>query len=301
MGFLQNFFGNITDHDSGLKYMVLHRFGIILTVIFAAGSLFASDFDHSLFDELLKNNVRNGLVDYENIKEKDLELLQDYLEEMKTIDPDDFETWDRNAKMALWINAYNAVTMYAIVENYPIQYGGLMSRVRFPKNSIRQIKNVWDTVHVRIMGKELTLNEIEHTILRKEFKDPRIHFAIVCASIGCPKLLNAAYLPEKLEEQLEAATKEFILDNNYVLLDMQKKEIKLSSIFDWYKEDFPVDHSNNLIRKYGKNERGFIWFVFRYLVESPAEHDAVMADKMRIKYSDYDWSLNEWRRHSRPD
>ena len=225
--------------------------------------MFASDFDHSLFDELLKNNVRNGLVDYENIKEKDLELLQDYLEEMKTIDPDDFETWDRNAKMALWINAYNAVTMYAIVENYPIQYGGLMSRVRFSKNSIRQIKNVWDTVHVRIMGKELTLNEIEHTILRKEFKDPRIHFAIVCASIGCPKLLNAAYLPEKLEEQLEAATKEFILDNNYVLLDMQKKEIKLSSIFDWYKEDFPVDHSNNWIRKYGKNERGFIGFVFR--------------------------------------
>ena len=201
--------------------------------------------------------------------------------------------------MALWINAYNAITIYAIVDNYPIHYGSMMSRVRFPKNSIRQLKKVWDTVHVRIMGKELTLNDIEHEILRKEFKDPRIHFAIVCASIGCPKLLNAAYLPEKLEEQLEAVTKEFISDNNYLLVDTQKNEMILSSIFDWYKEDFQVVNSNNWVKKYSKSYRGFVEFVVRYLVKSPAKQEAIKATKTRIKFSDYDWSLNEWQRHSK--
>jgi hypothetical protein len=201
--------------------------------------------------------------------------------------------------MALWINAYNAITIYAIVDNYPIHYGSMMSRVRFPKNSIRQLKKVWDTVHVRIMGKELTLNDIEHEILRKEFKDPRIHFAIVCASIGCPKLLNAAYLPEKLEEQLEAGTKEFISDNNYLLVDTQKNEMILSSIFDWYKEEFQVVNSNNWVKKYSKSYRGFVEFVVRYLVKSPAKQEAIKATKTRIQFSDYDWSLNEWQRHSK--
>ncbi|NIA31310.1 MAG: DUF547 domain-containing protein [Actinobacteria bacterium] len=110
------------------------------------------------------------------------------------VDEKDFPTWSENEKKAFWINVYNAVTIEGILRNYPIPWGGFLAKRRFPQSSIRQISKFWDTPFVRIMGKEITLNEIEHEILRKKFADPRIHFALVCASIGCPVLEDHAFL-----------------------------------------------------------------------------------------------------------
>lgn len=108
-----------------------------------------------------------------------------------------------------------------------------MAKRRFPQSSIRQISKFWDTPFVRIMGKEITLNEIEHEILRKKFADPRIHFALVCASIGCPVLEDHAFLPDNLDVQLDDAAKDFITNSNKVRLDKSRKKLFLSAIFDW--------------------------------------------------------------------
>ncbi len=269
---------------------------IIILLLYSAVNVTAADFDHSLFDELLHNNVNDGLVDYQSIKGKDSVLLLDYLELLMNVEPDKFETWGENEKLAFWINAYNAITLYAIVDNYPIQYGGLPARVRFPQNSIRQIKKVWDTVHIKVMGRELTLNNIEHEILRKEFQDPRIHFAIVCASIGCPRLLDRAFFPDTLDDQLDAVTRDFITDDIYVSVNPQRGEVTVSSIFDWYKEDFTTQNPDDWVQNYGRKERGFVEFITFYLQDIPEKLDSIHTLKLKIKYFDYDWSLNEWNK-----
>lgn len=268
----------------------------VLFVIFTAQKGgYELEFDHSLFDRLLRNNVANDLVNYRNIKDADFGLLEQYLSKLENVDPAEFEKWGRNSKLAFWINAYNAITIYGIVTNYPIEYGGILTRIRFPKSSIRQIGKVWDRVFTKIMGKDLTLNQIEHEILRVEFDEPRIHFAIVCASVGCPPLLSEAYMPEKIDKQLNQVANEFVNRKKYVYFDSGNNILHLSSIFDWYKDDFKYSQNNEWLNKYDKDERGVVDFVERYS-ENAALRKQIKEKKVKIKYLDYDWSLNEMKK-----
>ena len=143
-------------------------------------------------------------------------------------EPREFEKGDKNEQLAFLINDYNGSTIFGITENYPIEYGGILSRIRFPKSSVRQIKDFWNTVYVKVMGKEITLDHIEHKIVRKKFDEPRIHFALVCASLGCPKLLDEAYLPESLDDQLETVTADFVNEVYYLDFNTTKSELYLS-------------------------------------------------------------------------
>jgi len=273
-----------------LKTFILINIMIII-LPFVSASERVQAFDHALFDSLLQKYVARGLVDYQALKANPV-LMANYLKQLEQVDSQDFENWQREEKIVFWINAYNAITIEGILRNYPIEWGGVFSRIRFPQNSIRQIGDFWDTVFIKVMGRDLTLNQIEHEILRKQFDDPRIHFAIVCASIGCPVLESRAFFTEGLEQRLDQSARNFINDPEKVRLDKEKNILYLSSILDWYKEDFIAsDDVEKYISQYDKKERGVIEIIIKLLPEEKRNY--IKEHQPEIEYLDYDWSLNE--------
>ncbi|WP_417195227.1 DUF547 domain-containing protein [Bizionia sp.] len=218
-------------------------------------SAFGQTINHSGFTEFLQKHVTNkGEVDYKTIKANDSEL-NTYLNQFIAVSPK--ESWTKNETLAYWINAYNAFTIKLIIDNYPIE-------------SIKDIKNPWEHEFIPINGKLLSLNYIEHEVLRN-MKEPRIHFAIVCASASCPQLLNEAYIPEKLDKQLTTVTKQFLADSSKNRI--QKNSLELSKIFKWFSKDF-------------KENGSLINFLNIY-------SDVKIASDAKIKYIDYSWKLND--------
>lgn len=270
----------------------LLKFSLLL-ICFSQGQLLTAEiFDHSLFDSILQKHVQNGLVDYSSIQVDTRGELNKYLTNLESVTARQYEEWTINEQIVFWINAYNAITIEGILRNYPIEYGGLIARTRFPKSSIRQISKFWDTAFVNLLGKEVTLNEIEHEILRGEFKDPRIHFVLVCASIGCPLLENRAFVSENLDSRLDLATRDFVQNNDKVRLDRASETLYLSSIFDWYKKDF-FGFSKNLpaYSIQSAKDRDLIGFAAEYMTK--ADRQYIQSNQVNIKYLKYDWSLNE--------
>lgn len=247
-------------------------------------------FSQQLFDSLLVVSVHNGRVNYRALKQHP-EMLNRYLRQLQAVDADSFQSWSREEQMAFWINAYNAITLKGILDNYPIHYGSLVSRLRFPQNSIRQISGFWDKHFVPLLGKEISLNDIEHRILREKYRDPRIHFTLVCASLGCPDLRDRAYPGQNLDEALDNAARKFINDSTKVFLDQSKNILYLSSIFDWYRSDFRNSSSAIPFSGYDTDERGILSFIARYL--PPEQVQFIQTNHPKIKFLDYDWSLNE--------
>lgn len=216
----------------------------------------AVNVDHSQWDKLLKKYVNSdGLVDYKGFK-KDQANLDDYLKMLSEKEPTN--NWSVQELLAYYINLYNAATVKLIAENYPLK-------------SIKDLDGAWTKGRVAIGNKELSLGGIENGILRK-MNEPRIHFAINCASISCPKLLNEAYTASKINEQLDRATKEFINSNEN---DISPNSPKISSIFDWYAKDFNVNGKQDVIgyiNKYSKTK---------------------INQGIALTYKNYDWNLNE--------
>jgi hypothetical protein len=163
-----------------------------------------------------------GNVDYKGLKrnKKDLDALYD---KIISISPQD--DWSRDQALAYWINLYNVATLKLIVNNYPT-------------TSITKLEGgkPWDKKWIKVGGRLLSLNNIENDIIRPEFKEPRIHFAVNCAAASCPPLLNEAFDPGRLDKQLEKQTRAFLNDSAYNSISGSK--LKLSKIFNWYKEDF---------------------------------------------------------------
>ncbi|MFV9550022.1 DUF547 domain-containing protein [Algibacter sp. PT7-4] len=213
---------------------------------------------HQLWDELLKQHVtKNGIVNYKSFKTEHKKLL-DYIFSLGVFyKKKHFKTISKEKKLAFWINAYNAMTIDLILKHYPIQ-------------SIKDIEKPWDKKLWKTIGIPHNLNEIEHTILRK-MDEPRIHFAIVCASFSCPKLLNKAYKAEIINNQLTYATKNFLNDTNRN--EISTNRIKLSKIFQWFSKDF-------------KQNGSLINFLNQY---APVKISA----KAKKSFKDYNWVLNE--------
>ncbi|TFV92371.1 DUF547 domain-containing protein [Algoriphagus kandeliae] len=222
--------------------------------------------DHTVWDELVMAHVKpNGMVNYRGfIQEKD--KLEAYLDQLSTNSPDR-NSWTEAEQLAYWINAYNAFTVKLIVDNYPVK----SIRDLGPKLKIPLVNDVWHYEFFEISGEKASLDEIEHGILRKEFEEPRIHFAINCASVSCPPLFNRAFIPEKLEEQLEFVTKRFINDSQRNKIS--KDRVEISSIFSWFNGDFTKKGT-------------LIDFLNQY-------SRTTISPNARISHLDYDWSLNE--------
>ena len=214
-----------------------------------------NNLNHSTWNLLLKKYVSDqGKVDYLGFK-KDLTELNAYLEWLSNSIP--LETWSKDQKMAFWINAYNALTIQLIVDRYPI-------------SSIKDIFNPWNIKVITIANKSLSLNNIEHDILRK-MGDPRIHFGIVCASISCPKLQNEAFSTQNINRLLNKASKEFLADTTKN--NITTNSVELSKIFKWFAKDF-------------KQEGSLIDFLNRY-------SDITIASDSKISFKDYNWGLND--------
>jgi hypothetical protein len=212
-------------------------------------------FIHDNWGKLLQKHVSiDGKVDYSGFKRNRNELSKYIKSLAKTTTMDN---WSKEDKLAYWINTYNALTIDLIIRNYPLK-------------SIKDIKNPWDQRLWKFGDKWQNLNDIEHKILRK-MNEPRIHFAIVCASESCPKLLNKAFTSENLEEQLTIVTKDFLSDTSKN--ELSKSRIKLSKIFKWFKKDFEQD--GNLID-----------FLNQY-------SDVTISNTAKKSYKDYNWVLND--------
>jgi hypothetical protein len=221
---------------------------------------------HQIWDQLVKTHVKpNGMVDYKGfIREK--AKLESYLKLLSENAPDR-KTWSKNQQLAYWINAYNAFTVKLIVDNYPTK----SIRDLGPKLKIPLIKDVWHYKFFKIGGVETSLDEIEHSIIRKEFDEPRIHFAINCASVSCPPLLNEAFTPEKLESQLQKVAIGFI--NDLTRNKITPDNAQISSIFSWFQGDFTKKGS-------------LIDFLNRY-------SKVKIKPNAKISHLNYNWSLNE--------
>ncbi|GJQ60578.1 MAG: DUF547 domain-containing protein [Candidatus Scalindua sp. AMX11] len=220
----------------------------------------------STFDTVLSRYVsEDGLVDYKGLKKDD--QFEKYIEYLSHTDPDDLPS-DKH-RLAFWINAYNAFVLQGVLEEYPIK--SVLDIGLMPHSFFKQMKFETNTGGIN-------LRVLENEKLREAFREPRIHFAINCASMSCPKLLKDVYVAEKLDQQLEAQTKAFINNKTMNFLDREKGVLYLSQIFKWYEGDF--------IQNGEKIES----YVLRYLNREDGEF--IKSNEVAIKYIDYDWGLN---------
>ena len=265
-------------------------FSVLSSQTLAAGSE-RQGFDYSDFAEALKINVDDtGMVNYRKLKAEP-QKLRAFITEMGNLDRKEHDKWDDNEKIAFWLNAYNALTLKAIIDNYPIKSSFFKSRI-YPKNSIRQIAGVWDKIKFKVMGQNLTLGHIEHKILRVKFDEPGIHMAMVCAAFGCPSLRNEPYTGDKLQEQLDDQTSRFLANPAKFKIARADNRIYLSPIFKWFAVDFIKKHGpKKSIGRHNKELSAVLNFIASYL--DKAQKDYVLTGKFKIKYLKYDWSLNE--------
>ncbi|MGH7177154.1 MAG: DUF547 domain-containing protein [Tepidisphaeraceae bacterium] len=232
----------------------------LLIVLLAAVSARAR-VDHSGFDNLLKNNVRDGGVDYDNIKRHELLELQSYLDMLALTD---FATLAREEQLACYINLYNAAVISAICQRYGEGYTPSERDFALFKEPV-----------VQVNGRRMSLNDLENNVIRAQFKDPRVHAALVCGSRSCPPILPRAYRAKDLEPALAANMKAFVNDATRNQVDRAGKKLVLSRIFDWYADDFG-----------GKD--ALPAYVSMYVTGDPVVG-------YTVAFSDYDWTLNDAR------
>lgn len=240
----------------------MKTFTFLLFTVFAGFSVSASGsepstFDHSIWNDLLKKHVSDqGNVNYKALQSEQA-TLKSYLELVSNTSVNE-KIWSKDEQLAFWINAYNAFTVQLILNHYPVK-------------SIKKIKSPWDKPFFKIGGKAMSLNHIEHQILRAKFQEPRIHFAIVCASFSCPTLLNQAFTASNVQKLMNQQAIRFVNDPKRNKLS--SKKVELSEIFSWFKGDFTKKGSLiNFINQYAKVK---------------------VNEKAKVSFLPYNWNLNE--------
>ena len=230
--------------------------------------------NYAAYDQFLEHYWvmdENGIarLRYNAVSESDQAILVAFVDHLQSTDPD---TLDRDERLAYWINLYNAQTIRVVLENYPV-------------DSIRDIKDgpfsigPWGRKDLVINGTEISLNDIEHGIIRPAFQEPRIHYALNCAAASCPNLAPQAWKAEGLDAAFDAAERAYLADPRGVHVD-EEGRIVASKIFIWFQEDF------------GENAADV---AARLAAIAPAPTGAAIAARGRIDRYEYDWSLNEQR------
>lgn len=258
-----------------MRILKIFIFLILVLAIFTSEIAFA-DMSHELFTEVLRRYVEEGSVDYKNLCQD--QRLPAYIQQLASTDPG--KLTGREHQLAFWINAYNAYTLKIICDNYPLKSinelhtGGLLLGSALGRT-------VWHKKLVTINGELTSLDAIEHKILRPQFNEPRIHFAIVCAAKGCPPLRAEAYEAYKIDNQLDDQGKIFMAQQEKNKFDLDKKVANISPIFSWFKKDF------------GSRPEKVLEFLVPFLDEGAAQSIRADPKEWRIRYTNYDWSLNE--------
>lgn len=219
---------------------------------------------HVIWDEILKKYVTvEGRVNYALWHRED-QQLNTYLEQLSQHPPQ--KNWSTKEELSYWINAYNAFTVKVILNHYPV------ASIKDIGGSIPMHTTVWDEEFFEIGNKKMSLGAIEHRILRKYYDEPRIHFAINCASVSCPILRREAFFPDQLEEQLVDQSKSFLADKRKNVLHSGQTQ-KLSPIFKWFSEDFgSKEDLISLVNQYSSVE---------------------ISNNAEVLYMKYDWTLND--------
>lgn len=227
------------------------------------------DHTHAAFTAVLQSHVKSEKVNYAALKASP-DALGSYLASLAAVKEGTFNGWGKDQRLAFLINLYNAATLKLVVDHYPVK-------------SIKDIgsflKGPWDQVVVHVFGQTVTLNHIEHDIIRAKYDEPRAHFALVCASIGCPPLRAEAFDATRLNEQLNDQGKVFFATTSKNRVDAKGGVLYLSPIFKWFTKDFTT--------KSGSVEK----FVAPFFNE--ADKAAILSGKLGIEYTEYSWSLNK--------
>jgi len=222
---------------------------------------------HALLTGVLTKVVKDARVDYAALKAHPQDLNR-HLDQVAAVSKAEFRQWSESQQIAFLVNAYNAYTLRLILDHYPLK-------------SIKDIAGFfsgpWDQPVVKLFGESITLNRLEHKILRVDYAEPRIHFALVCAAKGCPPLRGEAYTGARLDEQLTDQAKQFLATPDKNRVETTEREVYLSPIFKWYGGDFEKKSGSVLAALKP-------WW--------PAQ-PAAGYEKFRIRHTDYDWSLNE--------
>lgn len=255
--------------------------GLALALAPALGLAF--DHAHPAWDALARKHVvlldggRASRVDYAGLA-RERAALKAYLEGLSAVTPERFDGWTRAQKMAFLINAYNAFTVEKILTRYP----DLRSIWDFGKFFGNPFKDEF----FLLLGRRRSLDAIEHGMLRPQFRDPRLHYALNCASIGCPMLREEAYVGARLEAQLEEQARRFLSDRSRNRYDEARGRLELSRIFDWYAEDF--EPRARYFARYAD-----------LLADAPAARSRIGAGSAPLEFLEYDWALNDSRSSSR--
>jgi len=267
----------------------MHRIFRLLAaaVVLMATNAFAQfDHSHKAWDDLLKAHVKYAQggnasrVDYAGFA-RDRAALKAVLAGYSAVARADFDKWPKPQQQAFLVNAYNAFTVEKILTRYP--------DIKSIKDFGSVFGNPWKDKFFTLFGAPATLDQVEHETLRKEgvYDDPRVHVAVVCASIGCPMLRNEAFTADRLEAQYEDGMRRFLSDRTRNRYNPQAKKLEVSKIFDWYGKDFDKGHKGytsvrQMLAKYADR-----------LADKPEDQAAVRDQKAEVAFLEYDWSLND--------
>ena len=237
----------------------------------AAAPCAAFDHEHRAWTGLLARYVVEGRVDYAGIHRDARAAVSTYLDALSGVSRDCYADWSRAQRLAFWINAYNAYTVELVLEHYPVR--SIRAIGWLPGSAFRT-----KFIHMKdLAAGDLSLDDIEHGHLRKDFGEPRIHFAMNCASVGCPMLREEAYAAARLDRQLEEQAVRFLSDRSRNRF--RDGRLEVSKIFDWFKEDFEP------------REKYFARYA-DVLGEDARARDTIASAKFALQFLDYDWSLN---------
>ncbi|MEM1367237.1 MAG: DUF547 domain-containing protein [Cyanobacteria bacterium P01_H01_bin.15] len=237
-------------------------------------------FNYQDYNAVLKTYVQDGFVDYQTLQQNRTQLDR-FAAALAVVTNSTYESWTEAEQIAFWINAYNAFTLQSIINQQSL-----------PK-SIKNIPGVWKIQQHQVLGEGKTLEEIEHSILRKEFDEPRIHAALVCAAVSCPNLRDEPFTGERLNEQLDDQSTQFITtEDKGLTISREEGIVYLSAIFDWFGKDW-LSQYRVTDKQFAGNEaeRAVLAFVSDYLTPEDAEYLA--EGDYKVRYLNYDWALNK--------
>ena len=258
----------------------------------ASGSVWAQfDHAHKAWDSLLKKHVvvqqggKIGKTKYDGFK-ADEAALKAYTDGLSRVTEAEFKGWSKPQQMAFLINAYNAFTVVKILQKYP--------NLKSIRDFGNVIGNPWKDKFFTLLGKEAFLDDIEHNTLRKPgvYDEPRVHYAVNCASIGCPMLREEAFVADRLDAQLDEQAKRFLSDRSRNRFDAAKGALEVSKIYDWFKVDWQSGYTG--IGKDGAvtSREQYFGRYAALLADKPEEQKLIADGKVEIRFLDYDWNLN---------
>lgn len=238
----------------------------------------AAPFSYENYGKILQTHVNaQGLVDYPGLQANP-QPLKDVVAQIGAVAPNTYAAWSDTDKIAFLINAYNAITLESIINQKPL------------KNSIKDIFGVWNFAKHTVAGDTKTLDDIEHNTLRKTFNEPRIHAALVCAAISCPPLRQEPYVGAKLNQQLDDQVRQWLSNERGLRIDRAQNQVAISSIFKWFGEDWQKSYGTADQFAGKPTERAALNFISRYV--SPEDQAYLVQGGYKLKYLNYDWSLN---------